>query len=239
MIGGGIGGIYAGLSGLVRYSFVSPGLAAIPAFIGENPMNVVHALITIAISFAAGFAASWILGFDDPEEEGAEETKEQEEALEDTEKETKDSVVYSPLKGKVIPLEEVNDEVFSKGILGQGAAIIPEEGVVYAPFDGKIASVFDTKHAICLTSEDGVELLIHIGIDTVNLEGKPFHALKKSGDSIKKGDKILEFQIDEIKKAGYDTVTPVLVGNTDTYREIVSKKQGTVKSSEELIHVVA
>ena len=239
MIGGGIGGIYAGLSGLVRYSFVSPGLAAIPAFIGENPMNVVHALITIAISFAAGFAASWILGFDDPEEEGAEETKEQEEALEDTEKETKDSVVYSPLKGKVIPLEEVNDEVFSKGILGQGAAIIPEEGVVYAPFDGKIASVFDTKHAICLTSEDGVELLIHIGIDTVNLEGKPFHALKQSGDSIKKGDKILEFQIDEIKKAGYDTVTPVLVGNTDTYREIVSKKQGTVKSSEELIHVVA
>lgn len=191
MIGGGIGGIYAGLSGLVRYSFVSPGLAAIPAFIGENPMNVVHALITIAISFAAGFAASWILGFDDPEEEGAEETKEQ------------------------------------------------EEGVVYAPFDGKIASVFDTKHAICLTSEDGVELLIHIGIDTVNLEGKPFHALKQSGDSIKKGDKILEFQIDEIKKAGYDTVTPVLVGNTDTYREIVSKKQGTVKSSEELIHVVA
>ena len=191
MIGGGIGGIYAGLSGLVRYSFVSPGLAAIPAFIGENPMNVVHALITIAISFAAGFAASWILGFDDPEEEGAEETKEQ------------------------------------------------EEGVVYAPFDGKIASVFDTKHAICLTSEDGVELLIHIGIDTVNLEGKPFQALKQSGDSIKKGDKILEFQIDEIKKAGYDTVTPVLVGNTDTYREIVSKKQGTVKSSEELIHVVA
>lgn len=191
MIGGGIGGIYAGLSGLVRYSFVSPGLAAIPAFIGENPMNVVHALITIAISFAAGFAASWILGFDDPEEEGAEETKEQ------------------------------------------------EEGVVYAPFDGKIASVFDTKHAICLTSEDGVELLIHIGIDTVNLEGKPFHALKQSGDSIKKGDKILEFQIDEIKKAGYDTVTPVLVGNTDTYREIVSKKQGTVKSSEELTHVVA
>ena len=114
MIGGGIGGIYAGLSGLVRYSFVSPGLAAIPAFIGENPMNVVHALITIAISFAAGFAASQILGFDDPEEEGAEETKEQ------------------------------------------------EEGVVYAPFDGKIASVFDTKHAICLTSEDGVELLIHV-----------------------------------------------------------------------------
>lgn len=245
MIGGGIGGIYAGLSGLVRYSFVSPGLAAIPAFIGENPMNVVHALITIVISFVAGFAASWILGFEDPKEDGEEkaieETKnaENENHTSESEKANEDAVVYAPLKGEVIPLEEVNDEVFSNGILGQGAAIIPEEGCVYAPFDGKIASIFDTKHAICLVSDEGVELLIHVGIDTVNLEGKPFTALKQAGDTVKKGEKLLEFQIDEIKKAGYETVTPVLVGNTDSYKEIIAKRQGMVKPSETLIQIMA
>lgn len=239
MIGGGIGGIYAGISGLVRYSFVSPGLAAIPAFIGENPMNVVHALITIAISFVAGFAVSWILGFEDPveAEEEAQETvlEVQETALE----EGKDSAIYAPLDGEIVPLEEVKDEVFSKGVLGQGVAIMPKDGVVYAPFDGKIASIFDTKHAICLTSNDGVELLIHVGIDTVNLEGKPFHALKQSGDCIKKGEKILTFDMEEIKKAGYDTVTPVIVANSDQYAEIIAKKQGTIKASEELIQIEA
>lgn len=241
MIGGGIGGIYAGLSGLVRYSFVSPGLAAIPAFIGENPMNVVHALITIVISFVAGFAASWILGFDDPEEENTEKDQVEDKIVEDKtgEKTEKESVVYSPLNGTVIPLEEVNDEVFSNGILGKGAAVIPEEGCVYAPFDGKIVSVFDTKHAICLTSEDGVELLIHIGIDTVNLEGKPFHALKQAGDIIKKGERLLEFDIEEIKEAGYDIVTPVLVGNSDKYKEIIPKEHGVVKAEEELMHIMA
>ena len=243
MIGGGIGGIYAGLSGLVRYSFVSPGLAAVPAFIGENPMNVVHALITIVISFAAGFAASWILGFDDPEEESPvkDNISSESEKLQDVtvKSEIKGEIVYAPIKGRVIPLEEVPDEVFSNGILGKGAAIVPEEGCVYAPFDGKIASVFDTKHAICLVSDDGMELLIHVGIDTVNLEGKPFTAVKDAGDRIKKGEKLLEFNIEEIKKAGYETVTPVLVGNTDNYKEIVPIREGEINPTEEFIHVIA
>ena len=241
MIGGAIGGIYAGLSGLVRYAFVSPGLTAIPAFIGENPMNVVHALITIVISFVAGFAASWILGFDDP----VDEMREQENSSSDvekieelTEKKTED-IVFSPIKGKVIPLEEVNDEVFSKGILGNGAAIVPEEGCVYAPFDGKISSIFDTKHAICLVSNTGVELLIHVGIDTVNLEGKPFKAYKEIGDSIKTGEKLLEFNIEEIKQDGYETVTPVLIANSDHFSEIKPVVNGEIKPSEELIRVLA
>lgn len=246
MIGGGIGGIYAGISGLVRYSFVSPGLAAIPAFIGENPMNVVHALITIAISFVAGFAASWILGFEDPKEEGTEDEGIEEKGIEkednaknDSTKESTDAVVYSPLKGTVIPLEEVADEVFSNGVLGKGVAVIPEEGCVYAPFDGEISSVFDTKHAICLLSNDGVELLIHVGIDTVNLEGRPFNALKQEEDKIRKGEKLLEFDMEAIKQAGYDIVTPVIVANTDDYSEIIPEKQGNVKVAEELIHVMA
>lgn len=238
MIGGGIGGIYAGLSGLVRYSFVSPGLAAIPAFIGENPMNIVHALITIAISFAAGFAASWILGFDDPEEDDSQE-KDQVTPVVTNGKDEAKKVVYAPIKGEVIALEEVNDEVFSQGILGKGAAIRPEEGCVYAPFDGTISSIFDTKHAICLVSEDGLELLIHVGIDTVNLEGKPFRTLKQAGDRIKKGEKILEFNIEEIEKAGYETVTPVLVANTDQYQQIIPVQSGKITPSEELIQIMA
>ncbi|MDO4554311.1 MAG: PTS glucose transporter subunit IIA, partial [Lachnospiraceae bacterium] len=130
-------------------------------------------------------------------------------------KDTVNETIVSPLKGKVIPLTQVNDAVFSQGVLGEGAAVIPEEGCIYAPFDGKIASVFDTKHAVCLVSEKGTELLIHVGIDTVNLEGKPFIQLKQAGESIKTGDKILEFDIDAIKDAGYDTVTPVIVSNVE------------------------
>ncbi|GFI11191.1 PTS system beta-glucoside-specific EIIBCA component [Lachnospiraceae bacterium] len=233
MIGGGIGGIYAGISGLVRYAFVSPGLAALPAFIGANPMNIVHAVITCIISFAAAFAAAWVLEFDEPADPGQakKETKPSEKPG------SKAAAVSAPVSGICIPLSEVNDAVFSQKILGDGAAIIPSEGKVYAPVNGTVSTVFDTKHAIGLLSEDGVELLIHIGIDTVNLEGKYFTAHVESGQKIRKGDLLVSFDQEMIQKAGYDTVTPVLITNTAEFHSIHTDASGNVKAGDVLLTV--
>jgi len=118
--------------------------------------------------------------------------------------------VYSPIKGRVIELSKVPDEAFAQGILGRGIAIEPREGKVYAPFDGKVANVFETRHAINLLSDDGLELLIHVGLDTVKLDGRFFKSHVESGDSIKRGDLLLSFDMSGIKKEGYNTVTPVV-----------------------------
>lgn len=176
MIGGGIAGIYAGAVGLVRYAFVSPGLAALPAFIGENPMNIVHAIVTCLIAFGTTFVLTLVIGFDDPVEE--EDLKEGDLAQAETEVAVDyndEIIIKSPLKGKVVPLSEVNDDVFSNEILGKGIAIIPEEGVVVSPVAGTVEAVLESKHAIALKSKEGVEILIHVGIDTVSLEGKHYN----------------------------------------------------------------
>ena len=164
MVSGGIAGLYAGLSGLVRYSFGSPGIPTIAVFIGENPNNIIKALITMAIAFVASFVLTWVLGFEDNDLDETEKTKQ---ANSDVATESLTSLkddVYAPVKGRMIPLSEVNDEAFSSGAVGRGCAIVPAEGKVYAPFDGKVAMLFPTKHAIGLISSQGVELIIHVGI---------------------------------------------------------------------------
>lgn len=241
MIGGAIGGIYAGISGLVRYAFVSPGLTAIPAFIGKNPMNVVHAVITIIISFVAGFVASWILGFkeDEDAEEALSEEKNADEKSERTETPVNENeeMLAVPVAGKVIALSEVNDDVFSGEVLGKGAAVYPAEGKVYAPADGEITLFFETGHAIGMQTASGAELLIHVGIDTVNLQGKYFHPQVKEADKVKKGDLLLTFDLEEIKKEGYDTVIPVIVTNTDDYQNITLENAGEVKSGDNFMEL--
>ena len=230
MIGGAVGGIYAGISGLVRYSFVSPGLTAIPAFIGENPMNVVHAIITIIISFAAGFAAAWILGF--KEDPVPAETSAQNSAS--------DEIITAPVAGRSAALSEVNDDVFSKEVLGKGAAILPSEGKVYAPADGTLTVFFETGHAVGMQTAGGAELLIHVGLDTVNLQGKYFTPKAKAGDQVKAGQLLLEFDLEAIKKEGYDTVIPVIVTNTPDYSSVLPASEGTVKAVDtflKLTHV--
>lgn len=225
MIGGGCAGIYAGISGLVRYAFVSPGLAGLAAFIGENPMNIVHALITCIIAFAVTFVLTWIIGFDDPvEEDKIKDEKADEVVLESG----SELVIKSPLKGKIIPLSEVNDEVFSAEILGKGVAIIPEEGVVVSPVEGTIEAVLDSKHAIAIKSRDGIEILIHVGIDTVNLGGKYYNNFVKVGDNVKVGDKLLEFDREEIINNGYEITTPVIICNSVDFNEIKLLNVGNI-----------
>lgn len=145
--------------------------------------------------------------------------------------------ITSPVEGKVIPLTEVKDPTFSQEILGKGAAIIPEKGVVYAPFDGKVDAVFETGYALGLVSEDGVELLIHVGIDTVNLKGKYFTPKKKSGDTMKKGDILLEFDIDKIKADGYDVTTPIIISNTEQFAKVKACEDKVVTKESKLLSV--
>ncbi|MGM3176029.1 beta-glucoside-specific PTS transporter subunit IIABC [Dickeya lacustris] len=221
MIGGGCAGVYAGVSGLVRYAFVSPGLAALPAFIGENPMNIVHALVTCVISIGVTFALTWFIGFEDTPEDKA---KTREAAPLDTRlkrdgasngENNGDVDVLSPLRGQVVALSEVNDDVFSSGLLGQGVAIRPQEGVLRAPFNGKVVIFLPSCHAVGLQSDSGLELLMHIGIDTVNLNGQHFRSSLKLGDEVKTGQALIHFDIAAIEQAGYDLITPVIVVNDD------------------------
>lgn len=145
---------------------------------------------------------------------------------------------YSPLKGEVKLLEEAEDEAFASGALGKGTAVVPVEGKVVAPVDGTIVTLFPTNHVIAIETNSGVEILIHVGLDTVQLDGKYFHPKVKEGDKIKKGDLMLEFAIDEIKKAGYVLTTPIIVTNTDEYLDILEMKKENVEFGDELITIV-
>ncbi|CAI2421431.1 beta-glucoside-specific PTS transporter subunit IIABC [Serratia liquefaciens] len=227
MIGGGCAGIYAGLSGLVRYAFVSPGLAALPAFIGENPMNIVHALITCAIAIVVTFALTWILGFDDPVEETASVVSE---AVGGGEQQ-----IFSPLKGQLVALEQVNDDVFSQGLLGQGVAIRPQEGVLRAPLAGEVVTFLPSMHAVGIKGDNGVELLVHIGIDTVNLAGQYFTSDLKIGDRVQVGDELVRFDLHAIIGLGYDITTPVLVVNSEVFPQLNCRQPGAVDFGQPII----
>lgn len=147
-------------------------------------------------------------------------------------------ILYSPMKGKVVPLSEVKDEVFSEGIMGKGIAVEPSEGKVYSPVTGVIVTVLPTKHAIGIIGENNVELLIHIGMDTVNLNGKYYIAHVKANDKVKAGDLILEFDMDKIKSAGYEVVTPVIVTNSDNFNEMVMTDAEDVSVGDKLMTVM-
>lgn len=143
--------------------------------------------------------------------------------------------VLSPVKGRVLPLSQASDQAFAQGALGKGVLIEPTEGIVRAPFDGTVMTLFPTKHAIGLISDQGMELLIHIGMDTVQLDGNGFDAKVAQGDKIKKGQVLLTFDIEAIKEAGYSIETPVIVTNTGDYLDIVEIQDGDVTSNDTLI----
>ena len=139
----------------------------------------------------------------------------------------KGNLIYAPCKGRVVPLAEVPDPVFADKVLG--------DGWIYAPADGEVAMVFDTLHAVTLTSTQGAEILIHIGLDTVTLKGEPFKAHVAAGDKVKKGDLLIEADLDKIEKAGLNTIIPVLICNTDDYGKISLQKEGDVSTEEAVL----
>lgn len=172
-------------------------------------------------------------------EEASDKTEEkpQTEGAENTETNGKTITLYSHMNGTAVKLEDVEDEVFSQKILGEGAAVEPSEGKLYAPCDGKIDSVFDTKHAVNMVSSEGVEILLHIGIDTVKLGGQYFEAHVSDGQEVKKGDLLISFDMDKIKAAGYKVTTPIIIGNTDDYASVEPVAQNSVSAGDIILKI--
>ena len=139
--------------------------------------------------------------------------------------------------GRTIPMDEVNDQTFAQELLGPGIAIVPSNGTVVSPIDGTIATVMDTKHAVCIQGEDGLELIVHAGLDTVELNGKYYQTYKEIGDQVKAGDVLLEFDLEEITKAGYDVTTPIVITNLGDYKITKCLTGQQVKVGEEVIQL--
>ena len=242
-IGAAVGGLFGGFFQMKCFGIATPAIVTIVQYVEEDrASSLLIAALTILLTVVVTFIATMIIGFedivdedDDLDEVTMEADMEKEAPKEKLLEEGEEIHVSSPMQGECIPLEEVKDATFSQGILGKGAAVIPEKGEVRAPFDGRIDVMFETGHAVGLTSDDGVELLIHVGMDTVNLELKYFYPKKSSGDEVKKGEVILEFDKDEIVKAGYDITTPIIVSNTDKFKDVEAAVTGAVKELDDIL----
>lgn len=233
-IGGAIGGGIIGFFKVASYIFGPIGIFGFTTYINDktgDTSGVFHVAIAVVVAMIISFILTMMLFKDD---EKVEETIQSN----GTEKLIKDQVVYSPLTGEAIPLTEVKDEAFSSKALGDGIAIIPTVGKLYAPFNGTVGMLFPTGHALGLISENGAELLIHIGMDTVQLDGKYFNIKTENNKTVKKGDLLIEFDIEKIKEAGYDITTPIVITNSGDYLDIVSMKDSIVNHGEELIKII-
>lgn len=254
MIASGITGVFIGAAGLKAFAFSGPCLLSFPMFASsEYASNMLLACIAAVASVVITFVLTLMFGWEDPKEEtDGPDQKKMEAATGQAEEphNPKASKIHtgrlpeyrisSPMRGEVISLTEVKDETFSSGMLGQGLAVIPSEGAVYAPFDGEVTTIFPTLHAIGLTDKTGtVELLIHIGMDTVELNGEGYRAFCKSGDKVKKGDKLIGFDIDLLKEKGYDVTTPVIIANSQDFAEIRTLKEGKTIPGESVLYLKA
>lgn len=235
----GITGLVAGILNVTAQSFASPSLLALPIFVSaEKSGNFMMAIIISVIAIVLSFVLTWIMGFNDPASETEKEKASSDRASgAKSDKTAGEQVIGAPVSGEVIPLNKVNDETFSTEILGKGIAILPAEGKVFAPFDGKVETLPDSFHALGLSADSGIELLIHVGLETVGLEGKYFTPHVKEGQIIKKGDLLLEFDLAAIAAEGFDTVTPVIITNADDYESITPETGKTVKVQDTVIKI--
>lgn len=233
MIGGGLGGLYAGLTQTHRFATGSSGLPAVLLYIGDNSMTCfVNIIIAIVISIIATAIITFILSL-------RFEKKVNEPVVNPGAIQSKQEIVMAPVDGRVLNLSEADDEAFASKALGDGAVIVPANGVIVAPFDGMVATLFPTKHAIGLISRNGAEVLIHIGINTVELNGKYFESFVKQGEQVKAGQKLVTFEPEKIKDAGYSTQVMVVVTNSASYQEINNLHEGDIKIEEQLLNLRA
>jgi len=227
MIGGGLGGLYAGLTHTHRFATGSSGLPAVLLYIGNNTMSfLINILIAILISAVVSGVLTYILSF-----------KFEKAVTPSTENTTEVSVqIDAPVSGQVMSLSAAHDEVFASGALGQGVVVLPTEGEVYSPVEGKVTTLFPTKHAIGIVSTSGVEVLIHIGIDTVDLNGKYFESFVEQGDQVTLGEPLIKFDIEKIKEAGYSTETMVIITNSKEFESIkINSRKNTDESTSGLV----
>ena len=239
MIGAGVGGAYIGLFSVEAYVAVGPGLASLSMFLSENlAMNLIHAVIGAGIAFGGSFAAGLVLYRPEPASDTAENdnaptdgtpngTPVPVDALCDT------VTLVSPLSGTAVPLSSVPDAVFSGGVLGDGVAIVPESGELYAPADGVIENIPDSLHAVTMTTDTGLELLMHIGLDTVSLHGAPYHVQVRTGEHVRAGQLLVTFDLATIRDAGYDPVTPMIFTNVEN--AVLDTVSGHIRAGDALV----
>lgn len=237
LIGGAAGGAVMGLMNVKAYTSGGLGIFGVVNYINTetgDASGMIASFICIIVSALVGFFLTFFLWKDDT---AAVEKTAGLEAAPAKSTMTKE-VIVSPLKGTVMPLAKVKDDAFAQGVLGKGVAVNPVEGKVNAPFDGTVMALFPTKHAIGMVSDHGCEILIHIGLDTVGLEGKYFTAHVAQGDKVKKGQPLISFDLEAIKKEGYSLETPVIVSNTADYLDVVETKEATVQQGDTLLTVL-
>lgn len=243
-------GVGGGLIGFFGTRMYMMGGFSIPATIGPKggvDMSVYGLMIAMAVSFVLGFVLQIALGkksvdadYDEKQAKAVQEVANQADVIakaapaSNTDLNVSTELV-SPLDGELLPLSEVKDEVFSSGAMGEGVAIEPSQGVLHAPADGRVVMTFPTGHAIGMKTKDGAEILMHIGMDTVNLQGKGFETLVDKGDEVKAGDELVKFDIDEIHSAGYIVTTPIVVTNSKDYEKVSVVCQGEVKVGQEIL----
>ncbi|MBO0428090.1 PTS glucose transporter subunit IIA [Vagococcus fluvialis] len=226
-----VGGVVAGAFALKGFALVGPGLASITMFADKaNPMNLVWAFVTLGISFVIAFVLVLMM-FKDKEEEVKVKS---EVVITDTEGEQ----LTSPVIGELISLDQVNDEVFSSGMVGDGIGIIPSKGVLYAPYAGEITMIFDTKHALGMKLENGAELLFHVGIDTVQMEGVGFETFVEVGNKVNAGDKLVSFDLDKIKEFGLDSTVIFVVTNPDKYKINKNEMGNSVTTNDLVLNIL-
>lgn len=243
MVGGAVGAL---LGAFFHIGATSYGVTGIPGFLITLDYTWQYAIVLV-VSFVIAFALTWVFWKEDEEESGKKEkdaadVSPKETAEHETEStadgmEGKDHVIYAPVKGNVIARDAIPDATFAAGVLGDGAGIEPEEGLVVSPVDGEISTVVDSKHAVGISGPRGMEILIHVGVDTVNMKGDGFTCYVKEGDKVKAGQKLIAFDIDKIQKAGYSSTTAVLLTNSDDYSNFMVKKTGRTERMEELFSV--
>ena len=242
-IAAGIGGIVGGILQVSLY-IAQNCIMAIPAFIGEKGMsNLLYGIIMILVSFVASFILTFIFGFEDVKAESEMEEKSESQETKETQQNkplVEKIELSAPVTGTVKSLADVPDKTFADKVLGDGAAILPSEGNVYAPADGTVVNIMDTKHGIMFVTDSGAELLIHIGLDTVNLKGKYFKSHVTDGEKVKKGTLLVEFDLEAIRKEGYDLITPVVVTNISDYiKAVCMEKEGsTISAGEKFLTIV-
>ena len=241
-IGGACGALFASITGLGATGTGVTGIFGILLCLNQ-PLAY---LGMMAVSLGVSFALTWMFGYHNEAKEGKSlpEEKEEVKTAEETEnkeavsEEKSDSLLISPAEGMAIPMSQVKDETFASEMLGKGIAVIPSRGEVQAPCDGVVQTIFHTKHAVGLLADSGAELLIHIGVNTVELQGKYYTAYVKEGDRVKAGQRLISFDIEKIKEAGYDVTTPLIVTNTDDYQEIKTLKTGSVNQKDRVLELI-
>ena len=246
VIGGAVGGAIIGQAGTQAFASGAPGLLTLPIFYGPGGQGFPGLIIGITASFLVSAILTYVMGFKDPVDETEDGSKQVANsintdvsvALKGNEIVKASQKVLSPLSGTIHPYSDVPDPAFSSEAMRKGVAIKPSEGRVVAPFDGKVTVAFKKKHALAVVSESGAEMLIHVGIDTVKLDGQYFTSHVKEGDVVTAGQLLLEFDVEQIAAAGYETVTPIIVTNSTDYEDVYALQKGDVQVQDELLQIV-